>query len=75
MTKTFKYGGDGTIHKNNSVDVEVDKHGKVVAVWFRCMQLPFKQSDVKDSRADAMRSSDKPFNINAIDFIKEKQYE
>lgn len=49
------YGHDKTIHQNESLDVEVDKDGNVVAVWFRCQPLPFRQSDATDSRASEMR--------------------
>jgi len=29
------YGHDKTIHSTQKVNVELDKHGQVVAVWFR----------------------------------------
>jgi len=49
----FFYGGGGTIHDCGEVNVERDPvTGEVVAVWFRCMMLPFT-----DSKADAMRST------------------
>jgi len=54
--KSRTYGHDKTIHRNESLDVEVDKNGQVVAVWFRCQALPFKQSDTNDQRAAEMRS-------------------
>jgi hypothetical protein len=38
------YGGDGTIHQTGHVDVQLNKDGDVVAVWFRCRMLPFEQS-------------------------------
>lgn len=38
------YGGDGTWHQTGYVDVQLNKDGDVVAVWFRCRMLPFKQS-------------------------------
>jgi len=38
------YGGDGTIHNTGTVDVQLNKDGDVVAVWFRCRMLPFTQS-------------------------------
>lgn len=38
------YGGDKTWHSTGTVDVQLDKSGKVVAVWFRCKMLPFTQS-------------------------------
>ena len=71
MTKIFKYGSNNTFHRDEEVDVEVDKNGKVVSVWFRCMQLPFKQINVNVDRAKSIKSSDKPFNIDSINFIEE----
>lgn len=49
------YGGTGTIHSTGYVDVEVDKNGDVVSVWFRCSMLPFKQHNVDEARAADMR--------------------
>ncbi len=63
------YGHDGTIHDSEHVDVEVDSGGKVVAVWFRCMALPFRQSVADDFRADQMR--DHPIKIK----LKAMQYD
>jgi len=53
--KERRYGGDRTIHRNNAVDVEVDKDGNVVSVWFRCQPIPFNQSLSDDRRAEEMR--------------------
>lgn len=39
----MRYGHDKTIHRTGHLDVEVDVSGKVVAVWFRCLRLPFKE--------------------------------
>jgi len=50
------YGHDGTIHDTKLVNVEVDKDGKVVSVWFRCCALPFDQTVVDESRANEMRA-------------------
>lgn len=50
------YGHDKTIHRTTQLDVEVDKNGEVVAVWFRCQPLPFRQSNVDDWRAKSMRA-------------------
>ncbi len=50
---TFVYGHDKTIHQTTELDVET-YNGKVVAVWFRCMMLPFNQEDVDKSRAKEM---------------------
>jgi hypothetical protein len=44
------YGDSGTIHINQALDVEVAEDGKVVAVWFRCQTLPFKQCAVGTQR-------------------------
>lgn len=51
----IRYGDEKTIHGSQYVDVEVDYKGHVVAVWFRCMPLPFKASKAKKSRAKEMR--------------------
>jgi hypothetical protein len=48
------YGNGGTIHSTGHVDVETDKAGNVVAVWFRCQPLPFKQTKVEKDRASEM---------------------
>lgn len=48
------YGDGGTIHATNTIDVEIHD-GQVVGVWFRCQQLPFRQSDVTPERAAEMR--------------------
>lgn len=49
------YGHDKTIHQTGEVDIEVDKAGKVVSVWFRCLILPFTQTVVGAERASEMR--------------------
>jgi len=51
------YGDGGTIHSTTHIDVEVDKSGAVVALWYRCMQLPFKVTAVNQQRAEEMRSA------------------
>ena len=48
------YGDGGTIHSSTWVDVEVDRQGRVVAVWFRCQQVPFTDTLVDDTRAAEM---------------------
>lgn len=55
------YGNTGTIHSNQSLDVEVDKNGRVVSVWFRCQPLPFKQAVASDNRAKEMNNMYKEF--------------
>lgn len=49
------YGDGGTIHHTGHLDVEV-RDGQVVSVWFRCQPLPFKQTDVGESRGREMES-------------------
>jgi hypothetical protein len=49
------YGHDKTIYNTEQVNVEVDKHGEVVSVWFRCMPIPFDQTVVREERASEMR--------------------
>lgn len=51
----FFYGDGGTIHGTTHLDVEVDVDGVVVAVWYRCRQLPFVQVLVNNQRAEEMR--------------------
>lgn len=48
-----RYGAGRTIHQTGHVDVETH-NGKVVSVWFRCLALPFRQSEVHEIRAHEM---------------------
>lgn len=41
--KTRVYGHNKTLHGTTHIDVETDKKGNVIQVWFRCQPLPFKQ--------------------------------
>ena len=52
----FRYGDDRTIHGNMKLDVETDAKGDVVAVWYRCLALPFVQLRVDKRRAAEMRT-------------------
>lgn len=44
--KTRLYDGveddKNTIHDSRHFDVEVDDEGNVIAVWFRCLRIPFR---------------------------------
>lgn len=51
---TYQYGKGNTVHQNSYLDVEVDENGLVVALWYRCMPLPFKQHQVTKERAREM---------------------
>jgi hypothetical protein len=72
----FNYGHDKTIHRTNILNVEVDKNGHVVSVWFRCMALPFDQTIVDDNRANEMRKMDKShvykIEIHGIDIKRDE---
>ncbi len=48
------YGYTGTIHQTTELDVELGPDGSVVAVWFRCMALPFRVTKATDQRAAEM---------------------
>ena len=63
------YGHNNTIHNTKYVDVEVDQNGKVVAVWFRCTMLPFKQHNVDNKRANTMEQVTNLNPIIAIEFL------
>lgn len=56
------YGDGGTIHHTKYVDVEVDRNGHVVSVWFRCQLLPFRQTTVQDDRALEMYQAYSNYN-------------
>jgi hypothetical protein len=64
--KTRTYGGTGTIHRTKYLDIEVDTNGNVVAVWFRCQPLPFKQSDVDTQRSEEMRRMYETYDATLI---------
>lgn len=64
------YGYDKTFHKVGHLDIETDQEGKVVAVWYRCMTLPFEQRPVNAERAGEMAALYKdnpPGRIMALD--------
>lgn len=52
------YGYDRTFHRGvGHVDIETDAFGKVVAVWYRCITLPFEQHRVGEDRARMSRKA------------------
>lgn len=70
----FRYGDDKTIHGTREVNVERDPDtGEVVAVWFRCMLLPFTDHVVEAERAEEMGRAyhTRPKGIIAIEFSSE----
>lgn len=64
------YGDGGTIHAARRLDVEVHD-GQVVAVWFRCQLLPFRQSDVSLTRATEIRGHEPGVVITGVE-VKER---
>lgn len=69
----IKYGYNKTIHRSKYLNVETDKTGKVVAVWFRCMRLPFKQSVVDKNRVKDLEQTESFPLIMGIDLLVDKQ--
>lgn len=68
----LKYGYDKTIHQTGEVNIERDPKTKaVVAVWYRCMPLPFTDEITDVARAKDMREMYKTgliHKIVAVDF-------
>jgi hypothetical protein len=71
------YGHDGTIHGTQKLNIEVDRDGNVVSVWFRCMALPFDVTKVSTDRAVEMEQMSKRINqnykLNAVDVETESR--
>lgn len=67
---SFYYGDGGTIHSTGYLDVETYR-GKVVAVWFRCRTLPFKQVEVGTERAVEMSEPWDNGRITGIEILDE----
>lgn len=52
------------------VDVEVDARGRVVAVWYQCVALPFKQHDVGTARAADMGASYRQYPPRPVEALE-----
>lgn len=50
----FRYGDDKTIHRTTNLNIEMDATGHIVAVWFRCIALPFDVHVANKQRAKEM---------------------
>lgn len=73
--KTRFYGDGGTIHNTTYLDIET-KDGKVVAVWFRCQTLPFKQTEVDNNRTKSMLNAYKEYSppeIHGLNLVDTKR--
>jgi hypothetical protein len=56
----------GTIHGSGAIDVQVSEEtGEVVAVWFRCLSLPFRVSTVSGET----RKEQPPLTITAVEYL------
>jgi len=74
--KNFIHYGDwGTIHHTEYLHVETHR-GKVVSVWFRCLQLPFEQVRVDKERSGEMDRANedvkKRIRIQAVDVLMDE---
>lgn len=55
-----------TIHGSGTVDVQVSAEtGEVVAVWFRCLDLPFRVSTVRGQD----RQDQSSITITAVEYL------
>jgi hypothetical protein len=61
---------DGDWVVTPQLDVETDATGRVVAVWYRCQMLPFKQRTVSDERAIHMDEAGAvPVQITGVEVL------
>lgn len=59
------YGDDKTIHRTGIIDVEIDSGtGEVLAVWFRCLNLPFRVY----SDGGGTRFNPADMTVSAVDY-------
>lgn len=64
------YGEGGTLHGTTELDVETDAVGRVVAVWYRCQMLPFRQRTVDDERSIEMdKGYPVPVEITGVEVL------
>jgi hypothetical protein len=62
------YGDGGTWHHSQILDVET-ADGAVVAVWFRCQALPFREIRVEPARAAEMIAHPATARITGVELI------
>jgi hypothetical protein len=62
------YGDGGTQHGHRELHVEVHD-GEVVAVWFRCQLLPFREIVVDEERARSMRIVDALPQLTGVEVL------
>ncbi len=55
-----------TIHGSGTIDIQVSAEtGEVVAVWFRCLTLPFQVSTVSGE----VRQEQPPITVAAVEYL------
>ena len=55
-----------TIHGSGTIDIQVSAEtGEVVAVWFRCLTLPFRVSVVRE----VVRQEQPPITVAAVEYL------
>lgn len=62
------YGGGGTWQDSDVLDVET-RNGVVVAVWFRCQILPFRQAEIDADRAVAMQACPATVRMTGVEVL------
>lgn len=63
MDNEYEYGNEDTWHDSTVLDVETDRRGNVVAIWFRCQMIPFRQTVVDEARASEMTSHNEDLQL------------
>ncbi len=59
----------GTIHDSGVIDIQVDPETREVrAVWFRCLELPFRVSEFNGSGEPAGEQQS-PIAITAVEYL------
>lgn len=54
-----------TIHGSGTIDIQVSEDtGEVVAVWFRCLTLPFRISKVREKPRESP-----PITVTAVEYL------
>ena len=61
------YGGDGTIHGSQHLDIEVSSEGEVLGVWYRCQMLAFEQHLWHPSRGVGIGQGAKITGVEVLD--------
>ena len=59
----------GTIHDSGTIDIQISAEtGEVVAVWFRCLTLPFQVSTVNGQGREQP-----PITVTAVEYLDSGQ--